>query len=235
MLIAAVLLGTCHTGMAAQRQSQFTFSGKVKDSAGQGIKGVVVNNGYNFTTTDSSGAWKLDTDTALSKYVTISVPAAYELPSTDGLADGFYVHVRDLRQGKPYNFTLKKRENTANHFYYLPISDPQIYKERDMRRWRTEAVPDIKQTVDSLRRYAEVVGNTLGDLVFDNMSMWAEYKESVKNMGMTVFQCIGNHDFDAKYQDLHNMELGAPHYAEAIYNHFFDLPTILIMWAKCIS
>lgn len=37
---------------------------------------------------------------------------------------------------------------------------------------------------------------------------------------MTTFQCIGNHDFDKRYQDLHNMTLGTPVYGEQYYHRF---------------
>lgn len=43
---------------------------------------------------------------------------------------------------------------------------------------------------------------------------------------MTTFQCIGNHDFDKRYQDLHNMTLGTPVYGEQYYHRFSDLSII---------
>lgn len=45
--------------------------------------------------------------------------------------------------------------------------------------------------------------------------------KSVENTGMTMFQCIGNHDFDKRWQDLHNMRLGTPVYGEMVYNNNF--------------
>ena len=62
---------------------------------------------------------------------------------------------------------------------------------------------------------------TLGDLVWDNMPLFEEYRESVKNTGAVFFQCIGNHDFDKQYQDLHNMEAGTPVYGEMVYGSYF--------------
>lgn len=207
--------------LIAQQNSVFSFTGKVKDQFGKGISRVVVNNGVHFTVTNAKGEWSLLTDTLKSKFVSISTPAAYQLPEKEGLADNFFVPVRVLAREKAYNFILEKREKINSNFYYIAISDPQIYNAHDMNRWRTETVPDMKEVTDSLKRDGEVVAMTLGDLVFDNMDMWNEYKESLKNTGMTVFQCIGNHDFDKKYQDLHNMEYGTPTYAEMVYNRYF--------------
>ena len=90
-----------------------------------------------------------------------------------------------------------------------------------MKRWRQETVPDLKEVIDSLKQSREVVAMTLGDLVWDNMPLFDEYRESVKNTGAVFFQCIGNHDFDKQYQDLHNMAKGTPVYGEMVYGRYF--------------
>ena len=82
-------------------------------------------------------------------------------------------------------------------------------------------VPDLKEVIDSLKQSREVVAMTLGDLVWDNMPLFDEYQESVKNTGAVFFQCIGNHDFDKQYQDLHNMAMGTPVYGEMVYGSYF--------------
>lgn len=207
---------------AVAQESLLKFSGKVIDEAGKGVSGVVVNDGVHFTRTDSKGVWTLTSDTAVSKFVSISTPAAYQLPEREGLADGFYVPVGKLaKEGGKHDFTLKKRGSQSDKFYYIAVSDPQVRNASDMKRWRQEAVPDIKETVDSLKQTREVVGMTLGDLVFDNMTLYDEYKASVKQTGAIFFQCIGNHDFDLRYQDLHNMAAGTPVYGEMKYNSYF--------------
>lgn len=206
---------------AAAQESLIQFSGKVVDKNGKGIADVVVNDGIHFTQTDATGKWTLKSDTAVSKFVSISTPAEYRLPQQKGLADGFYLSVRDLALGKKSNFVLEKRKQAKDDFYFIAVSDPQVRNEHDMKRWKQETVPDMKEVIDSLKQTREVVGMTLGDLVFDNMQLYNEYKNSLKQTGATFFQCIGNHDFDLKHQDLHNMELGTPVYGEMYYNHNF--------------
>lgn len=207
---------------ASAQTSLFDFTGKVVDQSGRGIAGVVVNDGVHFTRTDRQGTWKLSSDTVVSKFVSISTPSAYQLPQHEGLADGFYVSVGQLvAKGNKHDFTLEKRADAKDSFYYIAISDPQVRNAVEMKRWRQEAVPDICETIDSLKQSREVVAMTLGDLVFDNMGLYPEYKESVKNTGATFFQCIGNHDFDLRYQDLHNMEAGTPVYGEINYYGYF--------------
>lgn len=209
------------TGAFAQT-SDFSFSGSVKDKSGKGIAGVVVNNGKDFTTTDANGAWTLSTDTNVCKFVSISTPATYVLPQQNGLAKGFYVRVDDLvKSGNKHDFVLEKRKNQTDKFYYIAISDPQVRDAGDMARWKNETINDLRTFVDSLKQEREVVANVLGDLVFDNMNLYDEYVSSLQNIGMTVFQCIGNHDFDLRYQDLHNMPLGTPVYGEMYYHKYF--------------
>lgn len=218
--LSILLCGIC---LQAEAQNNvFKFTGKVMDKSGRGISGVVVNDGIHFTKTNGQGTWSLQSDTAVSKFVSISTPAAYELPQQEGLADGFYVSVRQLaKQNNKHDFVLEKRKQQSNDFYFIPVSDPQVRNAAEMKRWRQEAVPDMILTIDSLKQAREVVGMTLGDLVFDNMSLYDEYKTSIKNTGATFFQCIGNHDHDLKYQNLHNMALGTPVYAEMYYHRFF--------------
>ena len=79
-IILLAFVGAMPLGIAAQQTSSFVFSGKVKDSKGKGIAGVVVNNGRSFVQTNSQGEWSLPTDTNVCKFVSISTPAAYVLP-----------------------------------------------------------------------------------------------------------------------------------------------------------
>lgn len=208
-------------GSGKAGENIFNLTGKVTDSTGKGIGGVVVNDGVNFTKTDADGSWKLLTDTFVSKFISISTPAAYKLPQKDGLAAGFYVPVKRAVEQHGHDFRLERRTALSDNFYYIAISDPQVRDAKDMRRWTAETMPDLRQTVDSLGKKREVVGMTLGDLVFDNMPLFSQYKASLEHTGMTVFQTIGNHDFDKRYKALDNMPLGTPVYGEMVYGRYF--------------
>ena len=220
-VLFALLLCAVFMGSGVARQTVFNVSGRVVDTAGRGVAGVVVNNGTRFTTTDGDGRWSLMTDTLTSKYISITTPADFSLPSTDGLASGFYVSVGEALAAGGHDFVLERRKERVENFYYIAISDPQVRDESDMRRWLGETMPDIRHTVDSLKRRREVVGIALGDIVFDNMLLFDDYRQSVRNTGMTLYHCIGNHDFDKRWQELHNMRLGTPVYAEMEYNKRF--------------
>src|SRR5574344_368343 len=210
------------TTLSSSAQKCYDVKGKVIDDAGKGIPEVVVNNGVSFTQTDGDGCFSLTTDTAVSKVISISVPAAYQIETEQGLATKFYRPVRSvLKNGTGATFKLLKRSQPSDSFSYIAISDPQVKTQDDLKRWLTEAIPDIRQTVQALNKKQEVIGMTLGDLVYDNMSLYPPYKKSLQNLGMTVFQCIGNHDFDKTYQDLHNSAYGTENYAEQVYGKYF--------------
>ena len=216
-----LLLSTVFMSGGVGRQTVFCVSGRVVDVDGRGFGGVVVNDGVRFTTTDGGGHWTLRTDTLVSKFISISTPAAYRLPESDGIAAGFYVPVADALAAGSHDFVLERRGEECDTFSYIAISDPQTGNLSDMKRWREETLPDIRQTVRRLSRGGEVIGVALGDIVFDDMSLYDDYVESVRNTGMTLFHCIGNHDFDRRYASLDNMRLGAVRYGEMEYNRRF--------------
>ena len=216
-----MLLGMLLMSGGVARQTVFNVSGRVVDTSGRGVEGVVVNNGRRFTLTDAAGRWSLLTDTLTCKYISISIPADFRLPAADGIAAGFYVSVSEAIANGWHDFVLERRKEKTDNFYYIAVSDPQVRDEHDIRRWLCETMPDIRRSVDSLKRRREVVGMALGDMVFDNMPLYENYAQSVRNTGMTLYHCIGNHDFDKRWQDLHGMHLGAPVYAEMEYNRRF--------------
>lgn len=123
--------------MKAGDTTSVSITGYVKDEAGRGIKGVVVNNGINFTTTDRKGAWTLPTDTLACRFISISTPSGYALPAANGLAHGFYKEVRAAMSDEQNVFVLHRREKPATRFHYIAISDPQVRTHDDMKRWAT--------------------------------------------------------------------------------------------------
>lgn len=221
-LMSLAFMGAMCINTFAQVSSSFVFSGRVKDTKGKGVADVVVNNGIRFVKTNANGEWSLPTDTNTCKFVSISTPSAYMLPSQKSIAKGFYVRVDELtKNANQHDFIIERRKKPTDKFYFISISDPQVKNQHDMNHWKNETIKDMKAFVDSISRQREVIANTLGDLVFDNMQLYDEYAASFDGFKMTTFQCIGNHDFDKRYQDLHNMPLGTPFYAEQYYHRYF--------------
>lgn len=159
MLFAAIL---CLQLNVVAAFGQTVVKGSVKDNTGKPVSGVVVTDGAHFKTTDAQGNYVLNTDPARYPMVYISTPADYELPSKEGVADGFYQYLDAKKSENQCNFVLTKRQKPADEFVYIAISDPQVRNEKQLDRFRTETVPDLKQTADSLKNF-EIIGMGLGD------------------------------------------------------------------------
>lgn len=212
----------CMSCLGAMAQNNFIkFQGKVIEPSGKGIANVVVNNGSGFTTTDKDGYWILPTDTNFSKFISISTPANYHLPSKNSVANGFYVSVSQLAQNKSHDFFLEKRKAANEKICYIAISDPQVKSDKHVDRWKSETVKDLKLVTDSISKEREVVSVSLGDIVWDNMHLYDDYIQSLEGLKLTSFQCIGNHDFDLRYQGLNNMPEGTPVHGEMVYEKYF--------------
>ena len=188
--------------MAAQTSAApGIVKGRITDTQGKPVAQVVVTDGRNFTTTDGTGHYRMESDAERQPLVYISTPSAYKLPATDGIADRFYQFQKADSQENTCNFTLEPRETPTRRFVYIAISDPQVKTDAHLDRFRKETVPDLKCTVDSFKGQ-EVVGMAVGDLVWDAMNLVEPYKECVSHLGLTMFQAIGNHDFNLKYADM---------------------------------
>ena len=110
-LFAAVLLFQLN---AIAAFGQTVVKGSVKDNTGKPISGVVVTDGAHFNTTDAEGNYVLNTDPTRYPMVYISTPAAYELPSKEGVADGFYQYLDAGKSENQCDFVLTKRQKPRN-------------------------------------------------------------------------------------------------------------------------
>ena len=61
----------------------------------------------------------------------------------------------------------------------------------------------------------------LGDLVWDAMNLYAPYRQAVSNLGMTMFQLMGNHDFNLLYKSITQTDHPADGYGEQNYYQSF--------------
>lgn len=194
--------------------------GKVMNTEGNPVAGVVVTDGFNFTSTDNQGQYDLDSDLARSRFVYISIPADHEVPTTNGLSDQFYQELDKSKEINIHNFTLKRKEQPLGDFVYLAISDPQVMNEDHMRRFKEETIRDFRETVSRFQG-KEIYGVTLGDLVWDKMELYAPYKDAISNLGITMFSVIGNHDHDLRYTARAKQTNPDEGYAEQLFEDHF--------------
>ena len=89
--------------------------GVVTDNQGNRLQGIVVSDGYTCTATDENGVYQL-TAGEFSYHVYLSIPAAYEVPVSEGLPC-FWQKLTEGR--KRYDFTLTPLAGGAENEFNL--------------------------------------------------------------------------------------------------------------------
>ena len=171
-----------------------TVKGIVKDSDGNGIAGVVVSDGLKVTATDADGIYYLPSDLARRNFVFISVPADYGISATQG-CPRFYRSIDRKQAVNRADFTLTRRKAPADRHSLIVMADIQLSASNtSVDSYSDYVVPDVLKTVQGIS--TEVYGISLGDLVWDDMTLFSKYRQGLETMGFTTFNLPGNHDHD---------------------------------------
>ena len=189
LLIAASLF------VALTASAQMKISGTLKDTAGKGIEGVTVSDGFSCVVTDAKGRYKMTTSSD-AVHVFYSIPSAYKVNVKDGHPD-FYQRLD--KSVKRYDFTLTPNPTEEKAFRLIMVADPQAQCEFHVKRFERETVPDIRQYVDA--QTLPCYGITLGDIVYtEGEHKTNKFMEPMRramsydNTHMLFFQTMGNHD-----------------------------------------
>ena len=200
--LAALVLAACSSSegggddgpTAGQIPDKAGMTGKgiVKDSAGNGIAGVVVSDGLEAT--DERGIYYLASDLARRNFVFVSVPADCEIPATQG-CPRFYRKIDRKQAVNRADFTLTRRKTPSDRHSLIVMADIQLAADNtSVDSYLGHVVPDVLKTVQGLP--TEVYGVSLGDLVWNDMSLFPKYRQGLETLGFTTFSLPGNHDHD---------------------------------------
>ena len=196
-----------------------TVKGVVTDLQKHPVVAVVVTDGVHFTQTDQKGRYQLLSDPYQSKFVYLSVPADYKTMVEKALPIGYYARINVKKRKNRCDFKLLKRAHPSDRFTFIAISDPQFKNEQQLERFHHETVADLKETLKQLPSQ-DVYGMALGDIVWDAMPLFLPYKETISDLGLTMYHTIGNHDFDLQYPALSRSE-NKDEYGEHLFNDSF--------------
>jgi hypothetical protein len=172
-------------------------TGRVTDPDG-GLAGVPITDGVSVTQTDVDGRFRLEAS-ARQPFVYLTVPAGYRLPTHENGTARFYWPLDPAADDTmEAEFQLRPLAQSDQNHAFTFLADPQTRTEAEMETFQAEIVPDVRQTANALGD-RPVFGVGGGDLVFDDLSLFAGYEEAVRQMGMPFVQVVGNHDlnFDA--------------------------------------
>lgn len=181
--------------------------GLVSDSStGKGIAGVAVSDGYSVVKTDANGVYQF-AGSRYAKTVFISLPADYQVPLDANKKPLFYKVGITRNQVNRNDFKLTPLTESEENFTFIAIGDPQCSNNKEVGRYQNETINDITQTLSSNQiagKYKNAYAVTLGDIVNDTPEMWEKLVASMENVQigsssyLPIFQCIGNHDHNAK-------------------------------------
>ena len=203
-----------------------TIRGTVKGPKAP-LSGVIVSDGYSFTTTARNGSFKINTHKD-ARFVFVVTPSGYVAPFESG-APQFYLPIKGTRR---FNFKLREFGG-GDDFSILAVSDPQMQKEEHVKRFTGRPLGDICGTAARLSAERPVVGIALGDIAWNRLEMFSEYKKVITSAGIPFYSVIGNHDHT---QTLSGIAAGAA-YEEAFgpYNYAFFLGKDLVIGVNNIQ
>lgn len=192
LLAGGLVMAGWNTASASE-----TAGKKIKGIVRSGKKGlaaVVVSDGYSVVQTNNAGKFEMELHpNAVAVFV--STPAGYAFPQERNIAR-HYKKVTDINTRKDIEFNLEKLTRDDNEHQFIIWADPQVKTKKDVEKMMAQSVPDVQKWVKAAGAGALIHGITVGDIVWDNHALFADYDEAVGEMGIPFFQCIGNHDMD---------------------------------------
>ena len=174
-----------------------TIRGYIKDSYGEPIAGVAVSDGFSVVQTDNLGYYEIDI-LQDAWYIYISIPAEYKIPTNKYGLPCFFKRYPGFSEW--FNFTLERLPSgKETEFMLFGFADPQVSKTTHIERFLKQPAPEIKRYSASLGK--PCYGITLGDVISMgstdlSKTILPAMRDAmhINNMGMPVFQVMGNHD-----------------------------------------
>ena len=200
--------------------------GRVSDKSGMPIEGVVVSDGVQSVKTDVNGEYAMKSNMADTRFVMISLPAAYEMPLREQRPQ-FFRRVPRYSQAVRADFVLAKRKQQSDDFVLAMVGDPQtrgLKTDKAVERFRDIIVADINKYAESSDK--DVYAIHLGDVVYNYMTSYDHYLDASATATVPMINVIGNHDFDQ--HTLFDTKLGTPYFESYIapQNYSFNIGKI---------
>lgn len=158
------------------------------------LSGVAVSDGYDVTVTDPDGAFEL-LSSDRQRFVFATVPSGHTIPVGNHGIASFYHPIRASGDGEMRADFAFESTNSDSEHAFLAVGDTQTQTDFEMDRFHGESVPDMGMTASLLAGRA-AFGIAVGDIMFDDLSLFPRYEEGVGRIGIPFFQAVGNHDLD---------------------------------------
>lgn len=200
--------------------------GRVVADDGTPVAGVKVSDGEQVVTTDGYGCYDMNSDLTKTKFVYLSVPAAYEIPVREGQPQ-FFRHIARHERAAMADFRLTPRKNATDDYTMIMVADPQMRPygvDGSAEAYRDAVVPDMEALRKSVNEPCYAIN--LGDLVYNFMVAYDDYLDISAGFDATIFNVMGNHDYDQT--TLFASELGSMYFETYVgpLNYSFDIGQI---------
>ena len=205
------------------------------------LPGVQVSNGEDIVKTDSDGRYRISVGE--DTIIFVIKPRGYMTPlSKANLPQFYYIHKPKGSPKQNYpgvkptgplpeqiDFPLNKQKE-PERFHIITFSDPQPRNVREIGYAKKDVFEELVGTDAKF-------GVTLGDIVFNPLSLFDEINAAVSIIGIPWYNVIGNHDsnYDARGQDKYSDETFESVYGPPYYSfnygpvHFIVLDDVI--WA----
>ncbi|CAN5900100.1 calcineurin-like phosphoesterase family protein [soil metagenome] len=214
-----------------------------RDQGEEGIAGVKISNGQQIVLTDAVGNYEIPVDDDTIIFV-IKPRDWMTSVDEDNLPRFYYIH---KPAGSPADFRYKGVDPTGPlpESVDFPLArrwEPKQFKAlffgdtqpRNVQEVEYLAHDLIEPLIEENKKIGASFGVTLGDVVFDDLDVFAPLNKAIALLGIPWYNVIGNHDinFDAQ-DDKHSTETWQRHYGPAYYSfdhgpvHFMVLDDIL--------
>jgi hypothetical protein len=162
---------------------------------GGGRRGVAVSDGRTVAASGRDGSYELVSD-GYRPFVFASVPAGATIPTSSvGTARFFHPIPPDGSDRMQADFAFRSLGLSDERHAFLALGDTQTQNLFETGRLHAESVPDMQRTIAGLGGYP-LFGIAVGDIMFDDLSLYPEYERAVERLGIPFLQVVGNHDLD---------------------------------------
>ncbi len=192
------------------------------DNGEKGIPDIIVCNQHEVVKTDKKGQYNFTINEG-ETIIYVIKPAGYSLPLDDFNVPQFsYILNADYPLPGSIDFPLYV-SNKEENFKALILADPQTRTIDEVGYLRDDIAAELLET-DAL------FGITLGDIMFDDLSLFEPYKEVMSQIGIPMYGVPGNHDFDGLSDTLPNtMESFKQHYGPDYYAFEYGNTSFIVL------
>ncbi len=176
------------------------------DAGEKGLENIRVSNGEMITRTSKEGIYELPVsdDTILF----VIKPAGWMTPlSENNLPRFYYIH---KPHGSPQGTRFAGVEPTGDlpasvDFALYPVKEPELFKAimfaDPQPRNQTEVDYLIQDILEELVGTDASFGVTLGDIMFDDLSLFESQNQGIALLGIPWYNVIGNHDVNREAKE----------------------------------